>query len=92
MRNTLSSQLAQFKSCHVDKGSLLAVKTDISYFAFFIIPVPVNSFVTCFQIYYWLSSLLNDKIVEKEDRATDCEREDELKVFADLSLLFPQSQ
>lgn len=49
VRNTLSSQLAQFKSHHVGKGSLLTVKTDMSYFAFFMIPVPVNRFLHRFS-------------------------------------------
>lgn len=47
--NAVSFQLTQFKSYHVDKVSLLAVKTDMSYFAFFMILVPVNRFLHRFS-------------------------------------------
>lgn len=47
--NAVSFKLTQFKSYHVDKVSLLAVKTDMSYFAFFMILVPVNRFLHRFS-------------------------------------------
>lgn len=87
IRNAVSSQLTQFKSYHVEKVSLLAVKTDMSYFAFFMIPVPVNRFLHRFSdlittgLFYFKSWSCGKK--KKKKRAIENEhgKEQFLRVF-----------